>query len=260
MLAKQVQTELAQANSVADEALATMTTVRAHAADDSARAAYAVKLAKFYSLQASLTAHKACTCDLPGHAICSRTGIRAEVCDRAQVSRGVHVCMCIEGCASLPVMTQGTPSAVLEYLSTLVPAFWGVCVHAACHTAATAGSLRPDWHVQRKEAIAYGTYACTNTFLPTAVAAVVLYYGGNLVLQGHMSAGALVSFMLYQQSLTSAFQVHPPPPHPPPAPAPAPSSPRSNKLHLPYRIMHCTAECCCHAASHCTAVTPCSLH
>ena len=52
MLAKQVQTELAQANSVADEALATMTTVRAHAADDSARAAYAVKLAKFYNLQA----------------------------------------------------------------------------------------------------------------------------------------------------------------------------------------------------------------
>ena len=51
MLAKQVQTELAQANSVADEALATMTTVRAHAAGDSARAAYAVKLAKFYSLQ-----------------------------------------------------------------------------------------------------------------------------------------------------------------------------------------------------------------
>ena len=53
MLAKQVQTQLAQANSVADEALASMTTVRAHAADDSARAAYAVKLANFYSLHVS---------------------------------------------------------------------------------------------------------------------------------------------------------------------------------------------------------------
>lgn len=51
MLAKQVQTELAAANSVADEVLSTMTTVRAHAADDSAKAAYAVKLAKFYILQ-----------------------------------------------------------------------------------------------------------------------------------------------------------------------------------------------------------------
>ena len=54
MLAKQVQTELAQANAVADEVLATMTTVRAHAADDSAKAAYAVKLAKFYVLQVHL--------------------------------------------------------------------------------------------------------------------------------------------------------------------------------------------------------------
>jgi len=54
MLAKQVQTELAQANGVADEVLATMTTVRAHAADDSAKAAYAVKLAKFYVLQVHL--------------------------------------------------------------------------------------------------------------------------------------------------------------------------------------------------------------
>lgn len=62
--------------------------------------------------------------------------------------------------------------------------------------------------MQSKEAFAYGVYACTNTFLPTAVAALVLFYGGNLVLQGQMSAGALVSFMLYQQSLASAFQVH----------------------------------------------------
>lgn len=54
MLAKQVQTELAQANAVADEVLATMTTVRAHAADDSAKAAYGVKLAKFYVLQVYL--------------------------------------------------------------------------------------------------------------------------------------------------------------------------------------------------------------
>lgn len=62
-------------------------------------------------------------------------------------------------------------------------------------------------NMQSKEAAAYGVYACTNSFLPTAVAALVLFYGGNLVLQGQMSAGALVSFMLYQQSLASAFQV-----------------------------------------------------
>lgn len=52
-----MQTELANANSVADEVLSSMTTVRAHAADDSAKAAYHAKLLKFYSLQV-------CTADL----------------------------------------------------------------------------------------------------------------------------------------------------------------------------------------------------
>ena len=52
-LAKQTQTELANANSVADEVLSSMTTVLAHAAADSAKAAYHAKLLKFYSLQVS---------------------------------------------------------------------------------------------------------------------------------------------------------------------------------------------------------------
>ena len=46
----------------------------------------------------------------------------------------------------------------------------------------------------------------SNTFLPNVVNAVVLFYGGTLVLVGQMSAGALVAFMLYQQSLASAFR------------------------------------------------------
>lgn len=55
--------------------------------------------------------------------------------------------------------------------------------------------------------MAYALYMTTNTFLAAAVVAAVLYYGGSLVLEGAMSAGALVSFMLYQQSLSGAFQV-----------------------------------------------------
>jgi ATP-binding cassette subfamily B (MDR/TAP) protein 9 len=47
----------------------------------------------------------------------------------------------------------------------------------------------------------------TNTFLSASVVAAVLFYGGTLVLRGSMSAGSLVSFMLFQQSLSSAFQV-----------------------------------------------------
>lgn len=50
-LAKAVQKELADANTVAEESLSSMTTVRAHAAEDSARAAYQACLKKFYTLQ-----------------------------------------------------------------------------------------------------------------------------------------------------------------------------------------------------------------
>lgn len=57
------------------------------------------------------------------------------------------------------------------------------------------------------EAVAYALYMTTNTFLAAAVVAAVLFYGGTLVLRGAMSAGSLVSFMLFQQSLSSAFQV-----------------------------------------------------
>ena len=55
------------------------------------------------------------------------------------------------------------------------------------------------------EAVAYAAYMTTNTFLSSAVVAAVLFYGGTLVLRGAMSAGALVSFMLFQQSLSAAF-------------------------------------------------------
>ena len=50
-MSKKVQTELAEANSVAEEALSSMTTVKAHAAEDSTLAAYAAKLRRFYVLQ-----------------------------------------------------------------------------------------------------------------------------------------------------------------------------------------------------------------
>lgn len=108
-LSKKVQSALAEANGVAEEAISSMTTVKAHAAEQGACAAYAAKLAEYFAL---LT----------------------------------------------------------------------------------------------KEALAYAAYASAYTFLPSAVSAVVLFYGGTLVLHGHMSAGALVSFMLYQSSLLGAFQ------------------------------------------------------
>ena len=49
-LAKAVQNELAEANTVAEESLSSMATVRSHAAEDSARAAYQHRLRLFYRL------------------------------------------------------------------------------------------------------------------------------------------------------------------------------------------------------------------
>eukprot|EP00798_Chlamydomonas_sp_ICE-L_P013716 gene13716-19611_t len=65
-----------------------------------------------------------------------------------------------------------------------------------------ASMLEKFYKLKVKEALAYSAYAVLTTFLPNVVAAVVLFYGGCL-----MSPGALVSFMLYHQSLSSAFTV-----------------------------------------------------
>jgi ATP-binding cassette subfamily B (MDR/TAP) protein 9 len=62
------------------------------------------------------------------------------------------------------------------------------------------------FHLQRTESFAYSIYAIITTILPNLVNVLVLLYGGHLVLEHEMSAGALVSFMYYQQSLSSAFQ------------------------------------------------------
>ena len=55
-LSKKVQTSLADANGVADEVLASMTTVKAHAAEASANKTYADRLHKFYILQVEMPA------------------------------------------------------------------------------------------------------------------------------------------------------------------------------------------------------------
>lgn len=109
-LSKKVQTELAEANTVAEEVLTAVTTMKAHAAETSASTAYGERLARFKALQL-------------------------------------------------------------------------------------------------RESAAYALYSTISTFLPITVTVAVLYYGGNLVERGEMSAGNLVSFMLFQQSLSSAFQL-----------------------------------------------------
>lgn len=49
-----MQTELAEANSVAEEVITSMPTVKAHAAELSASASYTARLAKFFKLQVTI--------------------------------------------------------------------------------------------------------------------------------------------------------------------------------------------------------------
>jgi len=95
--------------------------------------------------------------------------------------------------------------------------------------------LQEYYHTQFKQAIMYSAYMVVSTFLSAGVITVgkwlsladslacslshprslthvsrtrqaVLWFGGSLVFSGRMSPGDLVSFMLYQQSLTGSFQ------------------------------------------------------
>ncbi len=43
------------------------------------------------------------------------------------------------------------------------------------------------------------------SLLPNVVTVVILVYGGKLVMAGSMSPGDLVSFLLYQSSLSDCF-------------------------------------------------------
>lgn len=63
-----------------------------------------------------------------------------------------------------------------------------VRAHAAQDGARAAYSAKLDvfYGLQTREAAAYSAYAATTTFLPSCVAAAVLYYGGTLVLSGQV--------------------------------------------------------------------------
>ncbi|KAK9809885.1 hypothetical protein WJX72_001039 [[Myrmecia] bisecta] len=83
-----------------------------------------------------------------------------------------------------------------------------VLAHGAADSAAAAYQqcLNKYNKLQMTEAVAYAFYTITTIFLPNTISAMILLFGGHLVLAGRMSPGALVSFMLLQQSLSSAFQ------------------------------------------------------
>eukprot|EP00752_Nemacystus_decipiens_P014577 g12981.t2 len=65
--------------------------------------------------------------------------------------------------------------------------------------------LQDYYALSLKGGYAYGFYAASFVLLPNLVTAVVLFYGGQLVMQGQISGGKVVSFMIYLTSLSDGF-------------------------------------------------------
>ncbi|CAJ0930103.1 unnamed protein product, partial [Mesorhabditis belari] len=55
--------------------------------------------------------------------------------------------------------------------------------------------------VNKKKALAYMGYTWTNEFCDNAILVGVLFYGGHLVLTGHLSTDNLIKFLMYQMQL-----------------------------------------------------------
>jgi len=68
------------------------------------------------------------------------------------------------------------------------------------------GKLDEYYALNKQEARAYAAYAVATTLLPNLVTALVLFYGGQLVLnQDGLTSGQLVSFLLLLGSLSEGF-------------------------------------------------------
>lgn len=60
-----------------------------------------------------------------------------------------------------------------------------------------AEKINKSYDFGKRRSIAYGSFASGVGLLAYLAIAMVLWYGGRLVLRGHMSAGSLLSFLLY---------------------------------------------------------------
>ena len=66
-------------------------------------------------------------------------------------------------------------------------------------------SMKEYLHLNSRASFAYFLYCTFVVAQPNLVTAVVLFYGGLQVRNGHMTSGGLVSFLLYLQSLSDSF-------------------------------------------------------
>ena len=183
-LSKEMQTALADANVVAEEALSTVVTVRAHAAEAGCSVSYAKALMKYYLITV-----------------------------KAAIAYGIYVSI-------NTFLPQARPAAAARSLACLD----AVGTFLACVMRWRGGLVPASLIVQQKLSGTPTTALQSqghftshihspgsahlvehSTAVEQAVAAVVLLHGGYLVYHAVMTRGQLVSFMLYQASLAGTL-------------------------------------------------------
>ena len=82
-----------------------------------------------------------------------------------------------------PVLRSTHASSVFQMVKHNPPLFCTLPMQESSEVA-YGRKLDSYFALNTRAAAAYAGYACLYTFLPSAVSAVVLFYGGNLVLQG----------------------------------------------------------------------------
>uniref|UniRef100_UPI00398E794E ABC-type oligopeptide transporter ABCB9 n=1 Tax=Pristiophorus japonicus TaxID=55135 RepID=UPI00398E794E len=66
--------------------------------------------------------------------------------------------------------------------------------------------LHNVYNLNKKEALAYTYYTWSSRFVAISVQVAILYYGGYLVVSGHITGGDLISFIIYELELGDSLE------------------------------------------------------
>ncbi|CAN0368708.1 unnamed protein product [Lampetra planeri] len=67
-------------------------------------------------------------------------------------------------------------------------------------------ALQHTYHHNRRQALAYAGFSCSNSLTQLALQVGILYYGGHLVVTDRISGAHLISFILYQMELGACLE------------------------------------------------------
>ncbi|XP_041079715.1 ATP-binding cassette sub-family B member 9 isoform X2 [Polyodon spathula] len=66
--------------------------------------------------------------------------------------------------------------------------------------------LQQMYKLNRTQALAYACYMCSSSLTVLALQVSILYYGGHLIVSGHLTSGNLISFIIYELELGDCME------------------------------------------------------